>query len=92
MQINLRYHPKAFANLSEALEPRRNVDYAARYLVDLKRETDSWNAAVGRYHSKTPALASRYRRKVQAVLRGEPPRPRFYRRRQTTSGGLYVRR
>ena len=32
MQINLHFHPKAFASLEAAFDPARNADYAARYL------------------------------------------------------------
>ncbi|MCH2546694.1 MAG: lytic transglycosylase domain-containing protein [Alphaproteobacteria bacterium] len=60
MQINLRHHPDAFANLSEALEPKFNVTYAARFLRGHYDDTNSWKMAVGRYHSRTPAHATRY--------------------------------
>lgn len=60
LQINLRHHPQAFANLSQAFEPSSNIDYAARFLRSHYDETHSWKAAVGRYHSRTPAYATRY--------------------------------
>ncbi|OWU83166.1 hypothetical protein ATO6_20195 [Oceanicola sp. 22II-s10i] len=53
MQINLRWHPDAFDTLAEGFDPARNVDYAARLLVSLYRDTGDWVAAAGRYHSAT---------------------------------------
>ncbi len=102
MQVNLKYHPKAFRNLGQALEPRSNVAYAARLLADLKHETRSWSAAVGRYHSRTPKFNGPYRRKVQATWRGERRRAarerrnkvqaRWQRRFQAKKLALYQRR
>ncbi|WP_187968124.1 transglycosylase SLT domain-containing protein [Aquibium microcysteis] len=51
MQINHRYHADAFASLSEMLDPRLNVDYAARFLVQLKQRHETWSLAVARYHA-----------------------------------------
>lgn len=51
MQINHHYHRQEFANLRAMLDPKRNVDYAARFLVDLKRRHKSWTMAVARYHA-----------------------------------------
>lgn len=51
MQINHRYHGDRFASLGEMLDPHRNVDYAARFLADLKRRHESWSMAVARYHA-----------------------------------------
>jgi len=35
MQVNLHYHPEAFADLDEALSPAAKIDYAARLLRQL---------------------------------------------------------
>jgi soluble lytic murein transglycosylase-like protein len=51
MQINERYHGSHFAGVSEMFDPHRNVDYAARFLVDLKKQHMSWSMAVARYHA-----------------------------------------
>lgn len=51
MQINHRYHGSAFRDVEAMLEPRLNVDYAARFLADLKRQHISWSMAVARYHA-----------------------------------------
>jgi hypothetical protein len=45
------------------------VGYAAALLRDYRRQTGSWAAAVGLYHSNTPALAEAYRCRVARALR-----------------------
>ncbi len=74
MQINLGYHPEAFASLEEAFDPRRNVAYATRFLRDLRARWGSWTRAVGNYHSNTPALSGRYRVKVFRAVYAEKRR------------------
>ena len=51
MQINHHYHGDQFASPAEMLDPHRNVDYAARFLANLKRSHKSWSMAVARYHA-----------------------------------------
>jgi len=70
MQVNLMYHPSAFASLDEAFDPAVNVRYAARFLGQLYAETKDWNLAAAYYHSKTPDRAASYQRKVLAQLPG----------------------
>ena len=70
MQVNLMYHPAAFASLEEAFDPAANVRYAARFLGQLYAESGDWNTAAAHYHSKTPDLALTYQRKVLAQLPG----------------------
>jgi hypothetical protein len=64
MQVNLKYHSDAFADLEAAFDPTRNVEYGARFLVALRDETDSWERAVERYHSADPVLGPDYRARV----------------------------
>lgn len=63
-QVNLHFHGKAFATLEEALDPARNIDFAARLLRKLHRETRSWSMAAGYYHSRTAKLNRPYRGRV----------------------------
>lgn len=51
MQINERYHGSHFAGIADMFDPHRNVDYAARFLVDLKKQHVTWSMAVARYHA-----------------------------------------
>jgi hypothetical protein len=75
MQINLRWHPDAFASLDEAFDPARNVAYAARFLRELRdsaREPGAagWMRAVGLYHSAVEAHAGPYRAQVGRYWQG----------------------
>jgi hypothetical protein len=82
MQIDLYYHPRAFATLEQAFDPTANVDYAARLLVSLYNgeAAGSWDIAVGLYHSHASLLAAGYRDRVALIgadvlhgtLRGVP--------------------
>lgn len=65
MQVNQKWHAHQFSSLVEAIEPKTNVDYAARFLTALYRETGNWWEAAGRYHSSTPALKEIYLRKLE---------------------------
>ena len=51
MQINHHYHADRFASVREMFDPHRNVDYAARFLAELKRRHGTWSMAVARYHA-----------------------------------------
>ncbi len=51
MQINAAFHGKNFASVEDMLDPARNVDYAARFLKELKAREGSWTMAVARYHA-----------------------------------------
>lgn len=51
MQINHHYHSDQFASVTQMLDPRLNVDYAARFLVQLKQRHGTWSMAVARYHA-----------------------------------------
>ena len=70
LQVNLLYHPHAFATLDEAFDPHRNVDYAARFLLRLYGATGDWRQATGFYHSQTRPLAQAYTSRVEQHLRG----------------------
>lgn len=60
MQVNMRYHGHAFSDVSQALEPRYNVAYAARFLRENYDDMHSWKKATAAYHSKTPSRGSKY--------------------------------
>lgn len=51
MQINHHFHGRAFRDVREMFEPRRNVDYAARFLKELRARQPNWTLAVARYHA-----------------------------------------
>ena len=60
MQINLKHHPKAFARIEDAFDPRANTDYGVRFLKELYQEKQSWGKAIAAYHSSDPARQSVY--------------------------------
>ena len=64
MQVNLRFHGKAFATVEDALDPFLNVSYGASYLTALRGEYRNWLNAVERYHSGTEKFYKIYRTKV----------------------------
>jgi hypothetical protein len=67
LQVNLMFHPHAFASLDEAFEPRANALYAAHFLTVLRGTDGDWRRAIGAYHSQTAALGDDYRRRVLAL-------------------------
>ncbi len=64
MQVNLYYHPNAFASLESAFDPATNVAYAARFLNELKSETGDWGVATQYYHSRTLQIGRAYAGRV----------------------------
>lgn len=71
LQVNLMYHPAAFASLEQAFDPAANARYAARFLNALYYRSRDWTQAIGEYHSETPTLGAAYRTRVLA--RWHPP-------------------
>ncbi|WP_407187822.1 lytic transglycosylase domain-containing protein [Bradyrhizobium centrosematis] len=51
MQINHYYHGDKFGSVRAMFDPARNVDYAARFLKELKQREGSWTMAVARYNA-----------------------------------------
>jgi hypothetical protein len=67
LQINLQFHPAAFASLEQAFDPRANASYAARFLNSLHAARHDWKPAIAAYHSETPVLGADYRERVLAL-------------------------
>ncbi|WP_415914803.1 transglycosylase SLT domain-containing protein [Rhodopseudomonas palustris] len=51
MQINHRYHADKFASVEAMFDPAKNVDYAARFLKELRAREGNWTMAVARYNA-----------------------------------------
>lgn len=51
MQINHHYHGDQFSEAEDMLNPRRNVEYAAKFLSRLHAKHVTWTMAVARYHA-----------------------------------------
>lgn len=67
MQVNLFHHPSAFPDLEAALDPPRNVAYAARFLRELHARTGNWAEAVAQYHSGEPGRGLAYHSRVRVA-------------------------
>ncbi len=67
MQINLYYHPDAFANLNEAFDPATNAAFAGDLLLRLQNNHRSWSRAIAFYHSSTRKYAIPYLIRVQRL-------------------------
>ncbi len=84
-QVNLMYHPDAFASLAEAFDPAANARYAADLLNRLHERSGNWQTAAALYHSADPVAGQWYgSRVVAAWTKGDkfmdfrltdPPRP-----------------
>ena len=66
MQISLKYHGQNFKNFNQILDPKNNVEYAAKYLRSLYSKHKTWNEAISRYHSSIPKRKTRYLKKVKS--------------------------
>jgi hypothetical protein len=77
MQVNLFWHADAFANPTDALDPLRNVRYAARFLQRLYDQLGDWPSAVAAYHSRNPARGEAYRLRVFAAWPGGEEEAQF---------------
>ena len=64
MQVNYRHHGAEFRSPTYMIDPRRNVEYAAKFLTELRKQYGSWTKAVGHYHSATLKHQTPYRHKV----------------------------
>jgi hypothetical protein len=70
-QVDLTYHPDAFASLAEGFDPVANARYAARFLAGLHQRFGSWQLAVMNYHSAWPDSGAAYARRVLALWHGQ---------------------
>lgn len=75
LQVNLMYHPAAFASLQDAFDPGANATYAAHFLNALYANSKDWPTAVAAYHSETPVLGDAYRVLVMTRWQSSDPHP-----------------
>ena len=68
MQINHHYHASEFSSLDEMINPHANVQYAAKFLKQLRSQQGNWTMAVARYHAG-PNNNPAQKRYVCAVIR-----------------------
>ena len=66
MQVNLKYHGKAFASVEDALDPVKNVRYGAKFLRTLYSASGrSWKNAAKRYHSRNAKEGEIYTKRLE---------------------------
>ncbi|EHS53761.1 Lytic transglycosylase catalytic [Rhizobium sp. PDO1-076] len=51
MQINQHFHGDQFTSVQAMFDPKKNVEYAARFLSKLHNRHETWTMAVARYHA-----------------------------------------
>ena len=65
MQLNYYYHGEKFSKITDMIDPKKNVEYAASFLKKLYTENgESWHKAVRYYHSKTSSKNKIYSKKI----------------------------
>lgn len=67
MQINLKYHPDAFASVEQALSPQNNIAYGAKFLKEKYEQHGDWQKAIGAYHSSSSDKAYIYHAMVKEI-------------------------
>lgn len=78
-QINYRWHGEAFESIAAMFDPLANARYAASFLSTLRDgdgdgdDEGDWRRAVGRYHSKTPKFANKYKQRFDRILANLDP-------------------
>lgn len=65
MQVNIKHHAGAFANLDDAFEPSKNVAYGAKFLRSNYDTLGDWVKATAAYHSRTPVYGQQYLGKIE---------------------------
>lgn len=77
MQVNMKYHGKAFRNFKQAFDPEYNIKYSAILLRKLYKQYGSWKIAVANYHAgsniseERKARGRRYSQKVLKYWKDE---------------------
>ena len=74
VQINYRWHGRAFPSVEAMFDPEWTATYAAQFLRTLYEERGDWSAAAGAYHSLTPELAQKYAARFDTMLAGPATR------------------
>ena len=66
MQINMRYHRHAFNSIEDTLDPQKNVNYSAKFLLNLyKNNGHNWQKTAMQYHSKNYQKGLSYKNRLE---------------------------
>ena len=71
-QMNLRWHGQRFTSLEDMIDPNRNAQEAARFLIELHDLKGNWTAAAAAYHSQNPERARDYLLRVAEAIDQTP--------------------
>ena len=69
MQVNWGYHGTGFSRVTEMLNPRLNILYAAYFLKELYQESGRWAKAVASYHSRKWSHGGKYANRVAHLVK-----------------------
>jgi hypothetical protein len=69
-QVDLFYHPRAFASLDEAFDPEANARAASDILLRARFNATAWEPAIAAYHSASLPRGGWYLRQVLAAWPG----------------------
>ena len=75
MQLNYKWHHKAFPSLEAMMDPVANTAYAARFVKELAKQLGSYEEATKAYHSFDPERGKAYLAKVVAAQAELGPLP-----------------
>ena len=70
MQLNVRWHRENFGSIEEMLEPKKNIEYAASFLLTLYKKYGNWHRAVRFYNSSRAEYYRKYSRKITLAWLG----------------------
>lgn len=66
MQINMKFHGRAFSSIEEAMDPENNVRYSAKFLRKLySRNGNDWKQAAKSYHSGNTTEGTLYANRLE---------------------------
>lgn len=75
MQLNYKWHHKAFPSLEAMMDPVANTAYAARFVKELSKQVGSFEEATKVYHSFDPVRGANYLEKVMSAQAELGPLP-----------------
>jgi hypothetical protein len=86
MQINLKHHARYFKSIQDAIEPKTNIEYGAKFLQQKFQQHRNWPAAIAHYHCAKPEIGLLYSKKVfniaRNIERNNDDIAKFYRKKR----------
>ena len=67
MQLNYRWHKGAFSSLDDMFDPKKNIQYAAKFVKELYGRHQNWEDVIKHYHSNKKKFNVPYYQKVSKV-------------------------